>query len=60
MNGRFSVPQEMINEKANISVYDIKGRLMHQAVARNPMVDLKNDFILPEGVYIVRVKAVKK
>jgi beta-galactosidase len=53
MNGNsFALPGEAVS----LAVYDITGRFLRKDVARTRIVNIKKDFRLPDGVYILEIR----
>ncbi|MBN1757931.1 MAG: glycoside hydrolase family 31 protein [Chitinispirillaceae bacterium] len=50
-----ALPAALAGEEKSIAVYDCSGRLLQQADAKKNMFNLRKDFKLPAGVYIVKV-----
>jgi alpha-D-xyloside xylohydrolase len=53
------LPDEFSGKAKQITVYDCSGKLLQRAVVKKNAVDLRKDFSLPAGVYIVKAKAVR-
>jgi alpha-D-xyloside xylohydrolase len=56
---RLVLPQEFSGKNKEIALYDCSGRLLQKAVTKKDAVNLRKDFGLPSGVYIVKVKVVR-
>ena len=56
---RLVLPQEFSGKTKEIALYDCSGRLLQKAVTKKDAVNLRKDFGLPGGVYIVKVKVVR-
>ena len=58
VNSHFSLPPDMesINGYATVSIYNLQGRLIHHAIAKNPVAILKSNNSYAKGIYIVNVK----
>jgi alpha-D-xyloside xylohydrolase len=55
----FVLPYNLSEKTKEIAVYDCSGRLLHKSAARKNTIDVRKDFGLPAGVYIVKVKAIQ-
>jgi len=56
---RIDLPQEFSGKTKEIVLYACSGRLLQKAVTNKDAVNLRRDFGLPSGVYIVKVKVVR-
>jgi glucosylceramidase len=56
----FSIPMEYSGKIAQCAVYDLQGKLLREFSTRNRAVDLSKDFGMSQGIYMVRVKAVRE
>jgi alpha-D-xyloside xylohydrolase len=50
------LPNAFSGKKKNIAVYDCSGRLLKKAGIKKNIVDIRKDFGLPAGAYIVKAK----
>ena len=56
---QFNLPVAFDGKRSNVAVYDCSGRLLRQKTVQKQMVDLRKDFLLPSGFYIVKAHAIK-
>jgi len=53
------LPNAFSGKTKNIAVYDCSGKLLQQAVIKKNAVDMRKDFGMPGGVYVVKVRALR-
>lgn len=53
----FALPGTYREKAALVTVYSIGGRVLRRSAVKGPVVDIKKDLGLPEGVYLARLKA---
>jgi hypothetical protein len=53
------LPEAYFGKTKNIAVYDCSGKLLQKTVAKKNTVDLRKDFGLSTGVYIVKARVVR-
>jgi rhamnogalacturonan endolyase len=51
----FALPVQYTGKLKSIAVYNCAGKLVHASVVRSEMVDLRKDFGIADGVYMVRI-----
>lgn len=57
--GRFDCGQAYLNRVKSVAVYDLGGKLMSVTTLSKNIIDLHKDCGVPEGIYVVKVHAVK-
>ena len=53
------LPDAFSGKEKTVMVYDCSGKLLQKAVIKKNAVDLRKDFGLPAGVYIVKARAIR-
>jgi hypothetical protein len=57
VNGTFILPREYAGTRNTISVFDLTGRLASAGVAEGNVINLKKQFGVSKGIYIVQTRA---
>jgi hypothetical protein len=54
-----ALPADFAGESKNITIYDCSGRLLQKTVVKKNALDLRKDFGLAPGAYIVKARVVR-
>jgi glucosylceramidase len=54
---KFMLPKAYVGKTCKCSVFDIKGKFIREVSTKNRIISLSRDFGIPEGVYVVRIRA---
>jgi rhamnogalacturonan endolyase len=52
----FTFPHDLAGKSRSMAVYDLSGKLIEKAIVKNDNINLRRDFGLSKGVYLVRVE----